>query len=107
MTTNRTGPMASSKPNFKIIILLLTLAISLPFGEEAGAARSAQDKYVDADAAYQRLIKSPKKQRYRDQWLLCIDKFKVVYRHDSKGPCGTVHDSHPGSINLADGCDFC
>jgi N-acetylmuramoyl-L-alanine amidase len=78
--------MLPSKPFLKVAILLLSLVLGLCLGEEAGAARNAREKYVEADAAYQRLRKSPQKQRYRDQWLLCIDKFKAVYRHNPKGP---------------------
>jgi len=46
----------------------------------------AKDKYVAAESCYNKLRKSSKKQKYRDQWLKCIDKFQAVYRHDPTGP---------------------
>ncbi len=47
---------------------------------------SARDKYIRADACYKKLSNSPNKQKYRDQWLTCIEKFQAVYRHDTSGP---------------------
>jgi N-acetylmuramoyl-L-alanine amidase len=46
----------------------------------------AKDKYVAAKSCYNKLQKSSKKQKYRDQWLKCIDKFQAAYRHDPTGP---------------------
>lgn len=55
---------------------------------KARSSRSnrARDKYVAAESCYNKLLKSSKKQKYRDQWLKCIDKFQAVYRHDPAGP---------------------
>ncbi|MEE8430858.1 MAG: N-acetylmuramoyl-L-alanine amidase [Candidatus Desulfatibia sp.] len=47
-------------------------------------------KYVAAESCYNKLLKSSKKQKYRDQWLKCIDKFQEVYRHDPAGPWAAV-----------------
>jgi len=52
----------------------------------ASKATSAKDKYVAAEGCYNRLLKSAKKLKYRDQWLKCIDNFKAVYRDDPSGP---------------------
>ncbi len=46
----------------------------------------AKDKFVAAESCYNKLQKSSKKQKYRDQWLQCIDKFQAVYRRDPEGP---------------------
>ena len=35
--------------------------------------------------ALKKLRHSPKKQKYRENWLLCIKKFKAVYRHNPSG----------------------
>ena len=51
-----------------------------------GNALTARDKYYNAQNCYQHLKKNPKSQKYRDNWLRCIDKFKDVYQHDPKGP---------------------
>ncbi|PID40872.1 MAG: N-acetylmuramoyl-L-alanine amidase [Proteobacteria bacterium] len=39
-----------------------------------------------AHKAYKQLMDSPRKQKYRDQWEKCIDRFKVVYRANTRGP---------------------
>ncbi|MBW1893071.1 MAG: N-acetylmuramoyl-L-alanine amidase [Deltaproteobacteria bacterium] len=48
-------------------------------------AKTAKDKYYAADAAYKKLRKSPRKLKYRDQWLVCINKYKAVYDHNPRG----------------------
>ncbi|NQT09985.1 MAG: AMIN domain-containing protein, partial [Desulfobacteraceae bacterium] len=50
------------------------------------SAVTARDKYIKAEACYNKLCKSPKKQKYRHNWLNCIKKFQAVYRHDPSGP---------------------
>ena len=50
------------------------------------SAITAEDKYYRAEACYKTLRNSSKKQKYRHNWLLCIDKFQAVYRHDPSGP---------------------
>jgi len=47
---------------------------------------AARDKYVVAESCYNRLRKNPKKQKYRHNWLPCIDKFQAVYRQDPSSP---------------------
>ncbi|MBW2540129.1 MAG: N-acetylmuramoyl-L-alanine amidase, partial [Deltaproteobacteria bacterium] len=46
----------------------------------------AKDKYIRAEACYRKLVNNPGRQKYRNNWLLCIDKFQAVYRHDPSGP---------------------
>jgi len=48
-------------------------------------ADTAKDKYFKAEACYRKLKKSPRKQKYRENWLTCIKKFQAVYRHDPSG----------------------
>ena len=48
-------------------------------------AKTAEDKYFEAEACYRKLIKNAKKQKYRENWLACIKKFQAVYRHDPSG----------------------
>ena len=49
-------------------------------------AQSAKDLYFQAHASYNALKKDPAKQKYRDNWLYCINKFEAVYKHDPAGP---------------------
>ncbi|MBC8200316.1 MAG: N-acetylmuramoyl-L-alanine amidase [Desulfobacteraceae bacterium] len=72
----------------KLTILLYFLvcciiAITQP---DVSSAVTARDKYIKAEACYNKLCKSPKKQKYRHNWLNCIEKFQAVYRHDPSGP---------------------
>jgi len=46
----------------------------------------AKDKYIKAEACYRKLVNNAGNQKYRNNWLLCIDKFQAVYRHDPSGP---------------------
>jgi N-acetylmuramoyl-L-alanine amidase len=39
-----------------------------------------------AHAAYDQLMGSAKRQKYRDQWEKCIDRFNKAYRSDTRGP---------------------
>ncbi|MCG6973094.1 MAG: N-acetylmuramoyl-L-alanine amidase [Desulfobacterales bacterium] len=50
------------------------------------SAATAKQKYYRAEACYKKLRHSPKKQKYRDKWLTCIENFDSVYRHDPQGP---------------------
>jgi N-acetylmuramoyl-L-alanine amidase len=52
----------------------------------SSATGTAKEKYLRADACYRKMLKSARKQKYRDQWLSCIEKFQAVYRHDPSGP---------------------
>jgi N-acetylmuramoyl-L-alanine amidase len=99
-TTDRTGSMVASKPYLNSFILILALIFSLSCVDEAKAADVAKEKFLAADAAYHRLRKSPKRQKYRDQWLLCIDKYKAVYRYAPKGPWAAASLYHAGELYL-------
>jgi len=46
----------------------------------------AKAKFKTANAVYKRLMNSPAKQKYRDQWEKAIDRFQDAYRADEKGP---------------------
>lgn len=65
--------------------MLAVCMLSIMWPRELPAA-TARDKYYQAEACYKKLRHTPKKQKYRDQWLSCIKKFDAVYRHDPAGP---------------------
>ena len=54
-------------------------------GPQVSFAATSKDKYHQAEACYKKLRHSPKKQKYRENWLRCIDNFKAVYRHNPSG----------------------
>jgi len=47
---------------------------------------TAKDKYNQAETCYGKLLANSAKQKYRDQWLSCIQKFDAVFQHDPSGP---------------------
>lgn len=59
-------------------------------GQPVSFAATSKDKYHQAEACYKKLRHSPKKQKYRENWLLCIDNFKAVYRHNPSGSWAPV-----------------
>jgi len=54
--------------------------------ESGKSTKKAKDRYNQADRCYRDLLKSARKQKYRDNWLQCIDGFQAVYQADPSGP---------------------
>lgn len=54
-------------------------------GQQVSFAATSKGEYHQAEACYKKLRHSPKKQKYRENWLRCIDSFKGVYRHNPSG----------------------
>ncbi len=42
-------------------------------------------KFKEAEVCYQNLSNNPRKQKYRDKWLICIDKYQQAHRADPSG----------------------
>ena len=58
-----------------------------PAAQASAATQSMpRDTYINAEACYSDLRKNPRKMKYRDSWLRCIDKFQAVYDKDPDGP---------------------
>jgi N-acetylmuramoyl-L-alanine amidase len=64
---------------------LMLLVAGCVFCAAPAAADNMQYEFRRAQANYERLLKSPKKQKYRDNWLTCISKFKAVYAVQPSG----------------------
>jgi len=71
------------KTYFSSILVLCMLFLMWP---RVLSAATAKDTYYKAEACYKKLRHSPRKQKYRENWLRCIKKFEAVYRYDPKGP---------------------
>jgi N-acetylmuramoyl-L-alanine amidase len=69
-----------------ILLYFLVCCIIAITQPGVSSAVTARDKYVNAEVCYNKLCKSPKKQKYRHNWLNCTEKFQAVYRHDPSGP---------------------
>ena len=52
----------------------------------AAADATPKDTYINAEACYRELRKTPRKMKYRDSWQRCIDKFLSVHDKDPEGP---------------------
>jgi N-acetylmuramoyl-L-alanine amidase len=66
------------------LALFLLLVISM-FCGVAGATDNIRYEYRRAESSFERLQKSRQKQKYRHNWLNCIDKFKGVYSAQPNG----------------------
>lgn len=47
---------------------------------------SPKAAYAAGESCHQKLLQNPGRQKYRDQWLKCIDAFEQVYTSDPSGP---------------------
>jgi N-acetylmuramoyl-L-alanine amidase len=47
---------------------------------------SARDWYEKGEAHYQRLQKTPRLKKYRDQWMRCIQNYRQAYQAEPEGP---------------------
>ncbi|MBW2108136.1 MAG: N-acetylmuramoyl-L-alanine amidase [Deltaproteobacteria bacterium] len=67
------------------LILLLVTAVWAWCTTATGSDR-LEYQYRRAQSSVERLLNSPRKQKYRQYWLACIDKFKAVYAAQPQGP---------------------
>ncbi len=93
--------MVNKKHFISCLLVLCAVLILWPdLTHTATAAATAKDKYFKAEACYKNLRKSAKKQKYRNNWLFCIKKFKSVYRHDPSGPWAAAGLYKAGELYL-------
>ena len=83
-----------------ISCLLVLCAVSILWPNLTHAAATAKGKYFKADACYKNLRKNAKKQKYRHNWLFCIEKFNGVYRHNPSGPWAAAGLYKAGKLYL-------
>lgn len=63
---------------------VLATAFLLLFAVSVATADS-RDQYLQAEACYRKLSQAPSRQKYRDQWMRCINGFEAVHRDDPDG----------------------
>lgn len=68
----------------RAVIGLLCLLVLLGAVAPVRAA-TARQQYNAAEKCYKRLRNHPARQKYRQHWLVCIDKFEGVYRANPTG----------------------
>ena len=71
------------KTYFSGVLVILTLLTLWP---RVISAATAKDEYYRAEACYKKLRHHPNRQKYRDKWLACIEKFNAVYQNNPQGP---------------------
>ncbi len=64
------------------------------------AAAPTDSPYGQAQAAYTKLKKSPRRQKYRENWFAVIRKFESVYKHDPHGPAAAAALYTTGELYL-------
>jgi N-acetylmuramoyl-L-alanine amidase len=74
---------------------LLVLAWGSVWAEDASRAQ-----FYQAENAYQTLLKSPSRQKLRDQWLQCIRRFETVYRNAPESPWAAAGLYRSGELYL-------
>ena len=72
-----------TKKRFLFFIFVYCFIIIIP---DSTWGITAKDKYLNAERCYKKLRHNPKKQKYRCNWTVCIDKFYAVYKHAPSGP---------------------
>jgi N-acetylmuramoyl-L-alanine amidase len=73
------------KKAFILLALLIGTCISLWLSAPS-EAMTPKEAYHEAESCQRKLLNSPQKMKYRDNWLQCIEKFQQVYRLDPAGP---------------------
>ncbi len=73
-------------PNRKFFLsFILAVFLVAVIWPQTSSALTAKDKYFKAESCYKKLRNSSKKKKYRQNWLVCIEKFLDVYRHSPSG----------------------
>ena len=84
----------------KIATGLLTAFILLCLFAPAAPAATPKRTYMEADACYRKLLKQPKRQKYRHNWFTCIDQFKKAYKISPGGPWAAASLYRAGQLYL-------
>jgi N-acetylmuramoyl-L-alanine amidase len=68
-----------------IIIAVFLFLVPALIPVDTGEAASPKSLYLEADSCYIRLLNSPEKQKFRHNWLACIQKFLQVHQVNPNG----------------------
>ena len=75
--------MSTNAATIRLFLVCCTLLVlALPAGAAADAAR---DQYFQAENAYQTMLDSASRHKYRHHWLRVIEAFRKVYARDPGG----------------------
>lgn len=89
-----------SQMRFQMSAALAVLMMMMWFPASSVSASDAKEKFYRAEICVKDLEKSEKRQKYRENWLKCIDKYMSVYKHDPKGPWAAAGLYNAGVLYL-------
>ena len=75
--------MIGNNRSFISLLLLWLIVFSFP---QTSSSETTENLFYQGESCYQNLAKSSTKQKYRQYWLTCIEKFQDVYRREPTGP---------------------
>jgi N-acetylmuramoyl-L-alanine amidase len=79
--------MKSNRGFLKIsIAYLAVLTVILMAMPPYANALSSKDKYLVAESCYKQLKQDSSRQKYRDQWMICISQYQDVFRNNPNDP---------------------
>ena len=87
----------------KTKIITFILLLYFPAGllwTASSEALTPKQMYIQAEGCYKQLRHSRQKQKYRHNWLRCIDKFERVYRQEPSGPWAAAGLYQSGKLYL-------
>lgn len=68
-----------------VSVLLSFILLIIFFLPVISSGSTGKERYIAADRCYKNLRHSPAKQKYRENWLKCIDKYQRVFTKDPSG----------------------
>ena len=74
----------------RIIYWALAFLCAVFWGHMPSHASTAKEKYAQADSCYQKLLNSPEKQKFRHNWIPCIEAYQEVFKSEPNGPMASA-----------------
>ncbi|MCP3875625.1 MAG: AMIN domain-containing protein [Desulfobacteraceae bacterium] len=76
--------MVKLKTSILPLYVITIFIIGLFVLTSTGVASTAKQKYLTADSCYKKLRHSSYKQNKASEWIKCISKYEIIYRHHPK-----------------------
>jgi len=69
-------------------------------GKNAGPPGGARERFAEAEQCHRELLENPQRNKYRDLWLRCIERYLAVHREDPSGPWAAAGLYKAGGLYL-------
>ena len=84
---NRVSGMKNNRGVLKVLVAYMAiLSIFFMVMPPYVNALTSKDKYFIAESCYKKLKQDPSKQKFRDQWMVCIGKYQEVFKTNPNDP---------------------